>query len=67
MSAAASSRAARERAVSSDGTIETRSGELGLGEISDGATAVGLPTVAAVGGWLLGGRGPAAISGQPQG
>ena len=28
--------AARELAVSSDATIETKSGELGLGEISDG-------------------------------
>jgi putative ABC transport system permease protein len=34
--------AARELAVSSDATIETKSGELGLGEISDGATAVGI-------------------------
>jgi putative ABC transport system permease protein len=147
--------AARELAVSADATIETKSGELGLDEISDGATAVGillalgvlvmtvglirsetagdlrtltaagassgvrrtivgatagvigllgaimgtaaaaiaavawaksspwatfggipaidfllvligLPTVAAVGGWLLGGRDPAAIASQPQ-
>jgi len=86
--------AARELAVSSDATIETKSGELGLGEISDGATAfgillalgvlvmtvglirgeaaidfllvlVGVPTVAAVGGWLLAGREPAAIASQP--
>ena len=34
--------AARELAVASDATIETKSGELGLGEISDGATAVGI-------------------------
>ena len=34
--------AARELAVSSDATIETKSGELGLGEISDGATAFGI-------------------------
>ncbi len=34
--------AARELAVSSGATIETKSGELGLGEISDGATAVGI-------------------------
>lgn len=34
--------AARELAISSDATIETKSGELGLGEISDGATAVGI-------------------------
>jgi putative ABC transport system permease protein len=34
--------AARELAVSSDATIETESGQLGLGEISDGATAVGI-------------------------
>jgi putative ABC transport system permease protein len=34
--------AARELAVSADATIETKSGELGLGEISDGATAVGI-------------------------
>jgi putative ABC transport system permease protein len=33
---------ARELAVSADATIETKSGELGLGEISDGATAVGI-------------------------
>ena len=34
--------AARELAISSGATIETKSGELGLGEISDGATAVGI-------------------------
>ncbi len=34
--------AARELAISSDATIETKSGELGLGEISDGATAFGI-------------------------
>ena len=34
--------AARELAVSSGATIETKSGELGLGEISDGATAFGI-------------------------
>jgi putative ABC transport system permease protein len=34
--------AARELAISSDAAIETKSGELGLGEISDGATAVGI-------------------------
>jgi putative ABC transport system permease protein len=34
--------AARELAVSSDATIETKSGELGLGEISDGATVFGI-------------------------
>jgi putative ABC transport system permease protein len=34
--------AARELAVSSDAAIETKSGELGLGEISDGATAFGI-------------------------
>jgi putative ABC transport system permease protein len=34
--------AARELAVSSGAAIETKSGELGLGEISDGATAVGI-------------------------
>jgi putative ABC transport system permease protein len=34
--------AARQLAVSSGGTIETKSGELGLGEISDGATAFGI-------------------------
>jgi putative ABC transport system permease protein len=34
--------AARELAVSAGATIETKSGELGLGEISDGATAFGI-------------------------
>lgn len=34
--------AARELAVSSGATVETKSGELGLGEISDGATAFGI-------------------------
>jgi putative ABC transport system permease protein len=34
--------AARGLAISSGATIETKSGELGLGEISDGATAVGV-------------------------
>jgi putative ABC transport system permease protein len=34
--------AARELAISSDATIETKSGELGLGEISDGATVFGI-------------------------
>jgi hypothetical protein len=34
--------AARELAISSGATIETKSGELGLGEISDGATAFGI-------------------------
>jgi hypothetical protein len=34
--------AARELAISSGATIETKSGEFGLGEISDGATAVGI-------------------------
>jgi putative ABC transport system permease protein len=34
--------AARELAISSGATIETKSGELALGEISDGATAVGI-------------------------
>ena len=114
--------AARQLAVSSGTTIATKSGELGLGKISDGATAlgilmalgvlamtagpicsesardlrtltavgasrptrrtmagafgdipaidlllilVGLPIVAAVGGWLLAGREPSAIARQP--
>lgn len=34
--------AARQLAISSGTTIETKSGELGLGEISDGATAFGI-------------------------
>jgi putative ABC transport system permease protein len=34
--------AARQLAASSGATIETKSGELGLGEISDGATAFGI-------------------------
>ncbi len=34
--------AARQLAIASDATIETKSGELGLAEISDGATAVGI-------------------------
>jgi putative ABC transport system permease protein len=34
--------AARELAVSAGATVETKSGELGLGEISDGATAFGI-------------------------
>jgi putative ABC transport system permease protein len=34
--------AARQLAISSGATIETKSGELGLGEISDGATALGI-------------------------
>ena len=34
--------AARQLAISSDATIETKSGELGLDEISDGATAFGI-------------------------
>jgi putative ABC transport system permease protein len=34
--------AARQLAISSGATIETKSGELGLGEISDGATAFGI-------------------------
>ena len=34
--------AARELAISAGATIETKSGELGLGEISDGATAAGI-------------------------
>ena len=34
--------AARRLAISSGATIETKSGELGLGEISDGATAFGI-------------------------
>ena len=34
--------AARELAIASGVTIETKSGELGLGEISDGATAFGI-------------------------
>jgi hypothetical protein len=34
--------AARQLAASSGATTETKSGELGLGEISDGATALGI-------------------------
>jgi hypothetical protein len=55
--------------------VETKPGELGLNQIRDGATVlglvialgvlVGLPLVAVVGGWLLAGRQPQVIARQP--
>jgi putative ABC transport system permease protein len=73
--------AARQLALAYEVTVETRSNTPGLADFADGGSLsamfgdvpltdllillVGLPLVAAVGGWLLAGREPEAIARQP--
>lgn len=73
--------AARQAALATGATVQTKSGELGLSQISQGATLtltfgnvsplvflllmVGMPLIAAIAGWLLGGREPRAFARQP--